>query len=476
MTLRVQNSLFALCLMLFVFQGIGQSCPTLVTPLANSFNVPVEQTLRWTSPSSEFSTFVLSMGTTPGGTDLVNRRTSALITSFTPEFGLPEDANIYLNIILIREDQTSIQCSYTFSTKIIEEKPACTTLSTPVNGATGIPNNTAISWAYAPRATGYVLSIGTSPRGIDLIDNLDVGNIRTFDPSENLPADQKIYVTLTPYNRLGTAEGCREESFTTGNTNIDCDPQRPKITSISQFVGLCTERGYTDLRVSENADEYLWYQLDAKGQELPIGMGDSLRIAETGSYRLVAQNKVGSLTDFTLCETVRDFEVIAVGDPVISKIDVTRDPDGLNIQVVMEGSIDYQFALDEDGPFQESPFFFNLPLKTYVLYVRDPYDCGTTSQPIARKLSAADFPAFFTPNGDGINEVWKYEPPIDLPDTYLEYIQIFDRFGNLVARVQPEEGWDGRNSEGKPMLPSVYWFKAVALTRELIHGYFALKR
>lgn len=476
MLLRIQNSLFTVLGLLFVYQGAGQNCPTLTTPLANSFNVPVDVTLRWTNPSSEFSTFVLSIGTTPGGTDLVNRRTSGIITSFNPEFGLPEESDIYMSIILIREDQSSIQCNYTFSTKIIEEKPSCTSLSIPVNGSTGIPNNIALSWAYAARATGYRISMGTTPGGTDLIDDKDLGNIRNFDPPGNLPADQKIYVTLTPYNRLGAAEGCREESFTTGNTNIDCEPQRPRIDSFPRIVGLCEDRGYVDLRVKENADEYLWFQLDFRGQELPIGTGDSLRIAETGIYRLVAQNKVGSLTDFTICETVKDFEVLEVGDPVISKIDVNRDPDGLNIQVIMNGNLKYEFALNEEGPFQESPFFRNLPLKPNTLFVRDIYECSLISQPIARKLSAADFPAFFTPNGDGNNEIWKYDPPVDLADAYLEYIQIFDRFGTLLANVDPEDGWDGRNTQGRPMQPSVYWFKAVTLTREAIHGYFALKR
>lgn len=476
MLMRIQNSVYALIALLFVLQAEGQNCPTLITPLANSSNVPVDVTLRWTNPSSEFSTFVLSLGTTPGGNNLVNRRTSGIITSFNPEFGLPEESDIYMNIILIREDQTSIECNYTFSTKIIEENPECTTLSTPLNGSTGVPNNTALSWAYAPRSTGYRISLGTSPGGTDLINDQDLGNIRSFDPPGNLPADQKIYVTLTPYNRLGTAQGCREESFTTGNTNIDCEPQRPKIESIPRIVGLCSERGFVDLKVAENADEYLWFQLDFRGQELPIETGDSLRIAETGSYRLVAQNKVGSQSDYTICETVKDFEVIAVGDPVISRIAVDRGPDGLNIQVVMEGNIGYEFALNEEGPFQDSPFFRNMPLKPYTLFVRDIYNCSTTSQPIARKLSAADFPAFFTPNGDGNNELWRYDPPVDLPDAYLEYIQIFDRFGTLLANIDPEEGWDGRNTQGRPMQPSVYWFKAVTLTREAIHGYFALKR
>lgn len=478
MYLRQFSRLFILFLWASGFSGFTQNCPTLLTPRANSFNVPVDVTLSWTTPSSEFSTFVLSMGTSPGGINLVNRRTSGIISSFKPELGLPEDSDIYVNIILIRSDQTSIQCNYTFSTKIIEEVPECTSLSVPVNLATSVPNNSDISWNYAARATGYRISMGTTPGGTDLSNNQDwdVGNQLSFNPLGNLPSDQLIYVRITPYNRIGDAVGCSLESFTTGNTNIDCEPQKPKITSIPSLVGLCKQRGFTDLRVIENADAYEWFQLDARGQELPIGTGDSLRIAETGIYRLVASNRVGSPSDYTVCETVRDFEVIEVGIPQISNIRAERDAQGLNIQIETDAAINYQYALNEDGPFQESPFFSRLPVQPYTVYIRDPFGCEITSRPVARKLSPSDFPAFFTPNGDGINEIWKYNPPADLPDAFLEYINIFDRYGNLISRIAPEIGWNGQHLSGKPMISSVYWFEAVSLTGEAVRGYFALKR
>ncbi|MFM1878440.1 MAG: hypothetical protein RLZZ241_1306 [Bacteroidota bacterium] len=457
------------------YSAFGQ-CPTLTNPRPNAFNVPVDATLRWTSPASEFTTFVISIGTTLGGTNLLNRRTSGIISSYKPELGLPEESDIYVNIILIREDQSSIQCNYQFSTKILEELPDCAPLSEPLNGKIGIPVNTAIKWEYAARATGYRISVGTTPKGTDIENNKNLGNRLNYTPPGYLPENQKIYVTLIPYNRLGDALNCSESVFTTASSTIDCEPQRPRITSIPNTLGLCQDIGFLDLRVREFADEYRWYQMAMGDRELPLGSGDSLRIAEIGIYRLVAWNKVGSLDEFITCETIVDFEVIEVGDPIISDIEVNRDANGLNIHVITAGSINYEFALDALGPYQDSGYFFQLPVQSYSVYVRDPFGCGLTSQDVARKLSAADFPAFFTPNEDGINDSWKYDPPPDLPDAFLDYIQIFDRYGQLQAHVNPEIGWDGRNTNGQPVQPSVYWFKAVSLTREIIHGYFALKR
>lgn len=472
------SRLLGIVLLLCSSLGTAQNCPTLITPRDNSFNVPVDITLNWTSPSSEFSTFVISMGTTRGGVDLVNRRTSGLINGFKPELGLPEDSDIYLNIILIRPNQTSIECNYKFSTKIIEEVPDCTRLTFPLNSTSSVPNNTDIIWDYAPRATGYRISLGTTPGGTDLSNNqeVDLRNFLTYNPPGNLPTNRIIYVKITPYNRIGDAIGCSIESFTTGDTTVDCEPQRPRIKSIPSLVGLCTERGYTDLRVTETADKYAWFQLDSRGQEFPIGTGDSLRIAETGIYRLVASNRVGSPSDYTDCETIRDFEVIEIGVPKISKIQAERDANGLNISIETEAEINYQYALNENGPFQESPFFSGLPVQPYTAYVRDPFGCGIISQPVARKLSPADFPAFFTPNGDNINDVWKYEPPADLPDAFLDYIDIFDRYGNFINRISPKIGWNGFHVSGKPMLSTVYWFEAVSITKEAVRGYFALKR
>ena len=95
---------------------------------------------------------------------------------------------------------------------------------------------------------------------------------------------------------------------------------------------------------------------------------------------------------------------------------------------------------------------------------------------LSRRLSAADFPRFFTPNNDGYNDFWRYEPPEDLQDARLASLEIFDRYGNLLVQLDPEaQGWDGQLN-GRPLPSSVYWFHAVSLQQEVVKGYFALKR
>ncbi|HSG05681.1 MAG TPA: T9SS type B sorting domain-containing protein, partial [Nitrospiria bacterium] len=331
-----------------------------------------------------------------------------------------------------------------------------------------------IRWDYAPRASGYRVTV--SAQGAVLYSN-DVENLLSVNPPGLWPSNTELTVTVTPYNRLGPSPTpCPPERFTTGASSVDCEPHRPAITSVPAVVGLCQDRGYAHLTVTEVADGYNWYRIGPDGQESLVGSGRQIQLAETGPHRLEVYNRVGSINEYTLCSSYRDFEVVLTDEPVIRNVQVERDADGLNILVQAGGSIDYEYSLSPDAGFQDSPYFTGLPLQGYTVYVRDPFGCGTTEQEVARNLSPADFPAFFTPNSDGINDLWKFEPPPDLSDAYVETIRIFDRYGNFLAQLDGRsQGWDG-NFNGRPLPPSVYWFEAVSLRRELIRGYFALKR
>jgi gliding motility-associated-like protein len=72
------------------------------------------------------------------------------------------------------------------------------------------------------------------------------------------------------------------------------------------------------------------------------------------------------------------------------------------------------------------------------------------------------FPNAFSPNGDNIND---YFYPIGLStNAKVNYLKIFDRWGNLVFQkidFQPgieKEGWDGRSSSQEKLNPGVYVF------------------
>lgn len=473
---QLRNS-WCLLLLLTTLMGWGQSCPTPVFPADGEQDVPVDAAISWSAPGT-VTGFIVSIGTTPGGVDILTNRTSSPITSYTPETGLPEDTWVYLSFILIRSDGSEVSCpGWRFRTAPFATPPGCTRLVEPANGVTGYPINDAITWAYTPRATGYRLSVGTTPGGTDIVNNRDVGNRLTFNPPGNFPPETEIFVTVTPYNRLGPAPGtCGEASFTTGASLVDCALHEPANSTFPTVFSICPGEDSRTLEPAALADGYNWYRIGAGGQEILVGTERQVEVNEPGAYRLEIYNLVGSLNEFTVCSIYRDFEVVEATPPVIRGADITREPDGLRIVVFVDGNGDFEYALNPEGEFQSSPIFENLPLDTYTVYVRDRQGCFMTEQELSRRLSAADFPRFFTPNNDGYNDFWRYEPPEDLQDARLASLEIFDRYGNLLVQLDPEaQGWDGQLN-GRPLPSSVYWFHAVSLQQEVVKGYFALKR
>ncbi|MBC2839948.1 T9SS type B sorting domain-containing protein [Robiginitalea sp. SC105] len=473
----IQQRIFWALLLLMAFQaGRGQTCPILVYPADGEQNVPVDAPISWTNPGS-FSGFIVSIGTTPGGVDILTNRTSSPISGYTPETGLPEDTWVYISFILILADGTEINCpGYRFRTAPFDRPPDCTRILEPLNNDTEVGLAEEIRWAYTPRATGYLLTILTS-QGDTLAYQRNMGNILSFNPPGLFPPESEISVQITPYNRLGNAPGtCPVERFRTGASAVDCDPQRPEDFSFPQVVGLCLDQAYTEISADVPADGFNWYRIGEDGEEELIASGNDARIAQTGNYLLEAFNEVGSITEFTRCSTLREFRVVETRAPVIRRTDVRREPDGLRIEVFMEQNGDYEYSLDPISGFQSSPVFSGLPLRAYTVYVRDPFGCGQVEQEVARDLSAADFPRFFTPNNDGANDLWRFEPPEDLTDAYVENIRIFDRYGNFLVELDDQnDSWDG-NLNGRPLPSSVYWFVAVSIRKEVIRGYFALKR
>jgi hypothetical protein len=77
-------------------------------------------------------------------------------------------------------------------------------LITPANNAVNIAPGTALSWAPAAGCIGgYLVSIGTSPGGTDILGQTNVGAGTTFTPPSGLPPGTTVYVNITPYNSLG---------------------------------------------------------------------------------------------------------------------------------------------------------------------------------------------------------------------------------------------------------------------------------
>lgn len=95
--------------------------------------------------------------------------------------------------------------------------PVCTNISTPANAATAVSATPTITWAAASGATSYLVNLGTTPGGTNVMNGVDVGNVTTYTIPTGTPLNYstQYYITILPKNDFGTATGCTETSFTT---------------------------------------------------------------------------------------------------------------------------------------------------------------------------------------------------------------------------------------------------------------------
>ena len=129
------------------------------------------------------------------------------------------------------------------------------------------------------------------------------------------------------------------------------------------------------------------------------------------------------------------------------------------------------------GPYQDSNIFNNAPLGDNTVYVRDKNEQGCIiSQIVEQDLVSEGFPKFFTPNGDGVNDFWQFQPPPNAEDIEFASISIFDKFGKLLGQiVQNSQGWNG-TFNGRPLPSTDYWFRAIGIDNRVFQGHFTLKR
>lgn len=231
-----QHPLTGICLAIFILLGsqisaispalpanpgeIAQSfglvqCTNIVDPSNGDTNVPVTTTISWDPALGDPTSYLLFVGTTPGGSDIVNQDVGN-VTTFDPPGNLPAGTVIYVTVIGYNANGPATGCSSESFTTQGPTVPNCTALTSPANGATGVLPSTSLTWTAATGSpTGYRLNLGTTPGGTEVLSNFDVGNVTTFDPSGDLPPNSTIYVRVVPYNAAGNATGCSEQSFTT---------------------------------------------------------------------------------------------------------------------------------------------------------------------------------------------------------------------------------------------------------------------
>ena len=457
-------------------------CTQMIVPSDGATGVSVFTNISWLYAPTATS-YDISIGTAPGAGDLYMVNDIANLNFFPPtEF--PPNTQIFVVITPKNENGQAINCQeFSFTTREVTPLPGCTSLISPLNGAVNVPLTPFLEWTAVPGATGYRVTIGTTPGGTDILDGAEFFTNSTFviDFEPNLT----FFVTIVPFNDSGDAIGCGQETF---STLLGCGPfldtatgefvtLSPDIT-LPEVFSFCENADPVTVTAPTGADGYRWFRVD------PFGGGPSLiseqtevTISDTGEYFLEAFNIVSQPGSIIECPTVLEFDVVSSEIATINNLDIRDTALGLEITVNASGVGDYEYAIDNiDGPYQDSNVFREVTPGTHTMYVRDKNGCGIAQESFEQDLTVEGFPKFFTPNGDNVNDFWQFIQPIEGQTIILVSIEIYDRYGKLLRQInQDSQGWDG-TFNGRALPAGGYWFRAVEDDGNVVQGNFTLKR
>jgi len=204
--------------------------------------------------------------------------------------------------------------------------------------------------------------------------------------------------------------------------------------------------------------DYNWFHI-VDNVDLVVGSNvDFLTVTERGEYKVIA-----TTTDGNFCRKEEAFTVIESNEATLESVFITdttfSNSSSIIIQVLGEG--DYEYALDivdvnDDDEYQDSNVFNFISFGLHTITIRDKNGCGL----ITEEFIILEFQKFFTPNDDGLFERWNLSNVDNLFTTFnaVSNVTIFDRFGKVMAVIDPNgEGWDGK-FQGQQAVPTDYWF------------------
>ncbi len=345
-----------------------------------------------------------------------------------------------------------------------------TTLAAATAGGAG---NLANNWSYTTNTTIYIrvespdgcppvikavqfnfgnkvpLLANTSQQAIcdDDIDGIKSVDLSTFSSTyTNDPA-----VTITYYNTLANAQ-----------TNTNAIASIVTVTNSQTFylrlekLGFCPEIAQITVNIKTGKKSTtLFDQIicqNVKNAVLDAGSGFDSYLWSTGettaSISVGAGNYWVDLT-FNGCVFRQYVTVTETPIPKITGIDVSETG---NVTITASGGTPpYEYSID-NGNWQSSPFFINIPKGLHMAHVRDVNNCEIAS----KEFIIFSLINVITPNGDGINDVLNYSDFLSKEDVLFE---IYDRYGALVFIGNKENRyiWDG-TILGRPVPTATYWY------------------
>ena len=297
--------------------------------------------------------------------------------------------------------------------------------------------------------------LGNQPRGIGIIHNPNVSGTAC-----NVESSAFAYTDLTT---IPASDSLSPSAYVGIGQNAVVIKRDTVVFNHPELVH-CTLTPL-QLEAPEGFDTYLWNN-GSNQQEQEIVASGNYTVSSSNSCNSRIDNYMIKLTEEVMKPEIKaDSEELCDGE--ITELHITTNPS--NTILWNTGDTSEDITINKPG----------------IYYVTVENECGTAKDSITINSncetevneSVINIPNVFTPNGDGINDLWEVKTSSNFTGIQLH---IFNRWGNeLFYTEKKDTGWNG-TVNGKAASEGVYFYK-VSLTDEkqqITHynGFFHLNR
>lgn len=294
---------------------------------------------------------------------------------------------------------------------------------------------------------------GTAPYATALNANNDADFVEGRTSFSGLAAG--AYVVF-----IKDANGCTTEELVTVGEGAN-------LTAIAEVLYECTgdtPSNSVSVRMEDSTVlAEVMYALDS-ADAADLGLDATFENLTPGNHFITIAHSNG-------CINVVTFEIDAI-DPLV----LTVTQEGLNeiTATAAGGTPGYTYYFDDENNGTDETMFITRT-DTYTVRVVDANGCEAIAT-IDMEFVDIEIPNFFTPDGDGLNDIWLPKYTDQFPNLF---IKIFDRYGRHVYTIMDnKDGWDGLYQESD--LPTGdYWYilklRGEEDQREFV-GHFTLYR
>jgi gliding motility-associated-like protein len=142
-----------------------------------------------------------------------------------------------------------------------------------------------------------------------------------------------------------------------------------------------------------------------------------------------------------LSDTVNVIDINRKNSELFRDTSICNDADYLTIELPVIGQYDWS------DDIQRNNGIVNLEEGLYRVTVTNECGMNPYSFRVKKKACGIFVPNTFTPNGDGINDLFK--PITNSPSIQVNSLKIFDRWGSCVFNSHNEFSWNGKHRDSK---------------------------